>query len=795
MVKEANMDKKVLQKLEYPEIIRMLVNKCSTNYGKELAQEVKPITDLYEINHRLDETTEAKELLRLFPNFSLGGVHDIRPYIRRAKMNGVIEAAEFLQIYDTIKAAAQIIDFFKELELPLPILRTIVNGMHQFPVMEQKIRKTITQDGEVADQASPELSRIRRHLRSLQGKSREKLESMIRNPEITKYLQDPIISIRGDRFVLPVRQEYRSQVPGIIHDQSGSGATLFIEPMQVVEINNELQHYEIMERAEVTRILRELTGYVEKSAEFLSETALSLAELDLALAKGKLSANLDCGRPKVNEEGIIHLNQARHPLIPGKVVPITVYLGDAFDAMIVTGPNTGGKTVVLKTVGLLTLMAQSGLHIPAETGSEMTVFNSVFADIGDEQSIAQSLSTFSAHMTNIIEICRQADSRSLVLLDELGAGTDPAEGSALAMAIIDQLLKQGAKLIVTTHYSELKSFAAGQERVENASVEFDVDTLQPIYRLLMGIPGRSNAFEISLRLGLPENIVEQAKSFISQEKARTARFLADLETNQLLSEKERQEAEELRRQASQVLEWAKKKEEEAKDKANKIIAKAQEEALTIVMKARKESEAVLKEIREQQRLGLLQTGMQKVQKAREALKDAEEELQERIEKNQPVSEVKPEDISIGDQVFIRRLNQKAVVIEKPNSQGEVAVQAGIIKLSVKLTDIELLNEKKDAEEGTKTGVGTIVKEKAKTMNPELDLRGLLVDEAIEAAEKYIDDAYLAGLSQISIIHGKGTGALRKAITELVKDHPFVKSYRLGAYHEGGHGVTIVEIKK
>lgn len=789
------MDAKVLNKLEYQEIIQRLVGYCSTNYGKEKAGQTMPSADIYDINHKLDETSEAKELIRLYPNFSLGGIHDIRTYIQRARMGGTIDAPELLLLYDTLRAAGQITDFFKNTELALPILRCIAAGIHAFPNLEQKIRKMITQEGEVADQASPDLAKIRRQLRSLQGKSREKLEAMIRNPDVIKYLQDPIISIRGDRYVLPVRQEYRHQVPGIIHDQSGSGATLFIEPMQVVEINNELQRYEIMEAAEVNRILRQLADYVRQDAQLLDETTDSLADLDLALAKGKLSGALDCGRPEMNSDGIINLKQARHPLIKGKVVPITLSLGEGFDAMIVTGPNTGGKTVILKTVGLLTLMAQSGLHVPAETGTQMAVFQSVFVDIGDEQSIAQSLSTFSSHMTNIIDICRLTNDQSLVLLDELGSGTDPAEGAALAMAVIDSLLKQGAKLIATTHYSELKSFAFNQERVENASVEFDVDTLRPTYRLMMGIPGRSNAFEISLRLGLPEEIVEQAKSFLSQEEARTARFIANLETNQILSEKDRQEAEALRQKAASTLVWIQKKEEDTKAKMNKMLAKAQEEALAIVMQARKESEALIKEIREQKKLGLANTDLQAVSQAKEQLKKQEAQLYEHIEKHQPVSKLTADQLHPGDQVYIRKFNQKARVIENNIAQGEVLVQAGIMKLSVKLADLDLILEEADKAEHLKTGAGTIVSEKAKSLSSELDLRGLLVDEAIELTEKYLDDAYLAGLSQIRIIHGKGTGALRKAITDLAKHHPFVSAARLGGYHEGGHGVTILDIKK
>lgn len=790
------MDTKVLNKLEYPAMIRRLEDHCSTVTGKELAAGLLPMNDLHDVDRALDETSEAKTLQRLYPNFTMGGVHDIRPMQKRAAMAGIIEAPEFLLLYDTLRAADRIHTFFRDPDMVYPILKEIAGGIHPFHGLEQKIRKTITQEGEVSDNASPELAKLRKQLRSLQGKAREKMESMIRNPDTLKYLQDPIITLRNDRYVLPVRQEYRNQVPGLVHDQSGSGATLFIEPIQVVEINNETQRCETMEKAEVTRILRALTEMVQAESEALEETVESLSQMDFALAKGKMSAAMDCGRPIMNPSGMLRLLQAKHPLIQGKVVPITVSLGDEFDAMIVTGPNTGGKTVILKTVGLLTLMAQAGLHVPAENGTELSVFQNVFADIGDEQSIEQSLSTFSAHMNNIIGISQQADWQSLVLLDELGAGTDPAEGAALAMAIIDHLLKWGSKIIATTHYSELKSFAFSHDRVENASVEFDVETLRPTYRVMMGVPGRSNAFEISKRLGLSDDIVGQARTFLSQEQTRAANLIANLETNQILSEKDRQEAETLRKQANQTLLWIQKKETDTKAKVAKQIEKAQEEALEIIQQARKESDAILKEIRELQKLGLGSLDQAAVQKAREKLRTQEGKMQENIESRQPSVRIPvPSEISPGDIVYLRRFKQKGVVLDKPNAQGEIQVQAGIMKVTAKLKDIELTEEAAVKAAEAKTGAGSIAAGKAKGLRPELDLRGLLVEEAIELTEKYLDDAYLGGLGQVTIIHGKGTGALRKAIQDMTRRHPFVTAARLGGYYEGGDGVTIVEMKK
>ena len=789
------MDGRVLKKLEYPAIIDMLRDSASTVTGKERVGELVPMKTLFEIGQALEETSQAKDLLRLYPAFTLGGVHDLRAMEKTALMGGIIDSQEFLLILDTLRAANRIREFLKTPELPFSAIREMAYGLHALTPLETEISRKITGEGEVADKATPELARLRAKLRSLQGKAREKLETMIRNPDISRYLQDPIVSIRGDRYVLPVRLEHRQQIPGIVHDQSGSGATVFVEPMQVVEINNETHQCEIEERAEVIRILRQMTEQVKACADQLADIRESLTQIDFAMAKGKLSANHDWGLPLMNEEGRVALKSARHPLIPGKAVPVTVELGRDFDAIIITGPNTGGKTVLLKTIGLLTLMAQSGLHIPAEDGTEMAVFQQVYADIGDEQSIEQSLSTFSSHMTNIIAITANARRNSLVLLDELGAGTDPAEGAALAMAIVEDLLRKEAKLVATTHYSELKSFASGHDRTENASVEFDVETLRPTYRLMMGIPGRSNAFEISLRLGLDPDIVEAAKAFQSKEAARTANLIRDLETSRILTEKERGEAASLRQEAAETLAWIQKKEEDTKNRIVKMLESAQEEALALVTQARKESESLLKEMREMRKAGYREIDESGARKVRESLRKQESHLYDRLESAANHSRQNTEEPEPGDLVYLRKLKQKGEVIAKANSQGEVQVQAGILKLTVKLQDLEPLPEETAGDGGKhKTGAGAIGADKAKTISTELDLRGMLVDEAILEAEKYLDDAWLAGLPQINIIHGKGTGALRKAVREMAQKHPFIDSARQGGYNEGGDGVTVIRLK-
>ena len=589
------MEEKTLQKLEYREIIAMLVERCTSQLGKELAAQLKPSLDLEEIKQSLSETTQAKEILRLYPDFSLGGVRDIRRCLNKVKIGGMIEPSDFLEIADTLFASNRLKRFFQgEQGQKYDLLAAYCTDLPNLSRLEQEIKQKITEEGEVSDAASPELSRIRKQLRSLRGKVRDRLESMLKSPEIQKYLQDPLMTIRDERYVLPVKQEYRAQVPGLVHDQSASGATLFIEPLAVVEINNEIRRYEAKEKSEVMRILRQMSQLVAAHEQELQDIIYALTQVDFILAKGKLSNDLDCGEPLMNNQGYLKIVQGRHPLLKGEVVPITVYLGKTYDILIITGPNTGGKTVALKTVGLFVLMAQSGLHVPAQTGTELSVFTGVYADIGDEQSIEQSLSTFSSHLTNIVDILDKADSRSLVLLDELGAGTDPTEGAALAMAILEYLIDVKAKIIATTHYSELKSFAFNKERVENASVEFDVNTLRPTFRLLIGIPGKSNAFAISQRLGLKKEIVERARGFLSQEEVRTADLIANLETNQLLAEKERQEAQSLKRNAQELLAQVKKRELELKEKEQTIIQKAQLEALNIVADVRRESESILK---------------------------------------------------------------------------------------------------------------------------------------------------------------------------------------------------------
>jgi len=789
------LEEKTLRKLEYEQIIKMLAERCSSGLGKELTGKIEPSLDLEEIRKWLAETTEAKELLRFNPDFSIGGVRDIRRSLNKAKIGGIIEPGDFLEITGTLFALNRLISFFRGKQgIKYPLLADYLLDLPLLAGLEREIKQKISEEAEVSDDASPDLLRTRRQLGNLRGKVRDKLESMIRSAEMQKYLQDPLVTIRNERYVIPVKQEYRPQVPGLVHDQSASGATLFIEPLVVVEINNEIRRYEAMEKAEVLRILRQLSQLVAVHEQELRDILQALALVDFILAKGKVSNDLDCGEPIMNERGFLKIVQGRHPLLKGKVVPITVDLGKTFDTLIITGPNTGGKTVSLKTVGLFVLMAQSGLHVPAQTGTELSVFEGIYADIGDEQSIEQSLSTFSSHLTNIVDILQKANSRSLVLLDELGAGTDPTEGAALAMAILEYLMETKTKIIATTHYSELKSFAFHQERTENASVEFDIETLRPTYRLMIGIPGKSNAFEISQRLGLKKEIVERARGFLSKEDVRTADLIANLETNQLLAEKESQEAQSLKKTAQELLIKVEKQEEELEEKEKTVLQKAQQEALSIVADARRESESILKEVRKAKKTAGTEA-VQKMQGLRNKLQEKEDLLSDVAFRETEGDALKSEEVEPGMKVLLKRLNQVALVLEKPNANGEVLVQAGIMKVFVDLKDLGKVEEEEIKQKWEKTGIGKIVTAKAKELSTELHIRGLTVDEALFETEKYLDDAYLAGLPQVYIIHGKGTGTLRKVITDLLKKHSFVASYRLGGYHEGGHGVTVVEFKR
>ncbi|MHB1420666.1 MAG: endonuclease MutS2 [Bacillota bacterium] len=786
------MNQQTLKKLEFDKVVEKLARCCTSAAGKELAYQIEPLSAMDAVETRLKETTEAREILRLHPLVPLGGIRDVRQALQRAYVGGVLGPSELLEVLDTLAASRRLKVFCLGLEKDYLHIQSLAMSLGVYKQIEQRIEETIEDDGRVADGASPELLRIRRKIHHLQDRIKVSMERIIRSPDQQKMLQEFLITMRNDRYVVPVKQEYRNLFPGLVHDQSASGATVFIEPMAVVELNNELRRHHAAEQNEINGILKELSALLAAEAPVLKETVNNLARLDFIFAKGRLSQEMNAWEPLLNDEGKIKLVLARHPLISGHVVPISVTLGDNFDTLVITGPNTGGKTVTLKTVGLLTLMAQAGLHVPSEEGTLMAIYGKIFADIGDEQSIEQSLSTFSSHMNNLVSILREVDRNTLVLLDELGAGTDPTEGAALAMSILETLYNSGAKTVATTHYGQLKAYAYTTPRVENSSVEFDVLTLQPTYRLRVGLPGRSNAFEIATRLGLDHKIVERAQKFLSQEEIRVADLLQNLEETQRDVQREREVATNVRAEAEEIRAAMEAQELETNNKVSRMMQEATEAARQVIKDARQEAEKVIEELRV-----ILKSEAQKVQadaarQAFQSLRSVENLLDERSgEYRISAPGQAPASLRPGDRVEIPRFGQKGNVINGPNAQQEVLVQVGMLKINVKLEDLRFDNSREIITDTSKTG--KVMSSKSREISSEIDLRGLSAEDALQRVDKYLDDAFLAGLGRVSLIHGKGTGVLRQAIGEYLKQHPQVKDYRLGVTGEGGSGVTMVEL--
>ena len=784
------MDPRNLRRLEFEKILEQVADCAGSPMGRELVLALKPSVDLAEVRLLQAETTEGRQLMRLEPSLEWGGWYDVRSRVRRAGQGIILEPVDFLEIGDTLAASRRLGSFFAGRFEQYPLLAGIAADLGDFTPLEKELKRAIIPPGEVADRASSELSSIRRRLVNYQQQVKDRLESIIRSPAHQKHLQDLLVTVREGRYVVPVKVEYRAQFPGIVHDQSASGATLFIEPMAVVEANNEVRRLQVAERQEVARILTALTGAVAERAPEISAALAALGQLDFIMARARYSLRLNAWEPEIIEGARLDIRQGRHPLLTGEVVPISISLGKDFDVLVITGPNTGGKTVTLKTVGLLALMAQSGLHVPAEAGAQMGVFSEVYADIGDEQSIEQSLSTFSSHMTNIVGILKSATPGSLVLLDELGAGTDPTEGAALAQAILEQLQARGAKTVATTHYSELKNFALTKERVENASVEFDTLTLRPTYRLLIGKPGRSNAFEIAARLGLAGKVVDRAREFLSEEQVQVAELMHNLEEARQEAERERREAEVLYRDALTIKQRYSKMEEDMRSKREAVLAKSHEQAMEVVRKARQEAEAAIKDMRQKLTAEATRDREAAVHEAREKLGL----LQERQRKKAPQKYYggkAPAVLRPGQDVFVPRFNQRGIVLEQPGAGGEVQVQVGIVKVSLPVQELRLVEESRPAGGGTK--LAGLLQNKVQDISTSLDLRGLRADEALLEVEKYLDDAMLAGLSRVYLIHGKGTGALRSVVHRELSQHRGVKSYRLGEQGEGGSGATVVEL--
>ncbi|HOV79567.1 MAG TPA: endonuclease MutS2 [Bacillota bacterium] len=784
------MDKRIQARLEFNKIREQLASFANSPLGKERVMEMEPVSELAAILKWQAETSEGRELMRLDPTAEINGWKDIRVQLRKAGRGAVLEPEDLWAVAETLASSRLIKKFLEENWERYPLLSELAVSMVSLPGLEKKIRGAITPGGGVADGASPELARLRRRILNAQADIKEYLEVLVRSPQFQKYLQDPIVTVREGRYVVPVKIEHRSQIPGIVHDQSASGATLFIEPMTVVERNNELRRLFAAEQQEVHRILAGLSGEVAQNSDSLSIALEALGELDFIMARARYSRSLNAWAPVFEGEASLDIRQGRHPLLKGEVVPLNIRLGYDFDTLVITGPNTGGKTVALKTAGLLVLMAQAGMHIPAGEGSKIGIFRQVFADIGDEQSIEQSLSTFSSHMTNIVDIIRRAGPDSLVLLDELGAGTDPVEGAALARSILERLHSSGAKTIATTHYSELKDFACVLERMENASVDFDAVTLRPAYRLSIGKPGRSNAFEIAYRLGLPADLVERAKSFLTEEQIVTGELMSRLEKTQQEAEAELRRAVRLSEEARLLKEKYEKMESELASRRESIIAKAGEEAKNLVKMAGAEAEAAVRELKQRLAAEAARDRESAVREAREKLKAIHDDIS-RVLPEKKLEGVVPGDLRPGEEVFLPNYNQRGYVLSPPGPDGEVQIQVGILKMNFPVRELRRV-EKPEKREGQSQVAGVMLG-KARDVSTELDLRGMYADEAVLQVEKYLDDACLAGLSRVSIIHGKGTGSLRAAVHKQLSGHRRVRSFRLGDQSEGGLGVTVVDL--
>lgn len=788
------MDDKILHTLEYRKILNKLMQYTQTPMGRLRAEDLRPSGDFEGVKKLLQATDEAVNVDRLKGIPSFGGVSDIRPALKRASIGGMLGTHELLSVGNTIGGARRVKRFLAAMheDENINALFTLSDLLSEQKHIEDAIRACIDEEANVLDSASPELAAIRRELRGGETRIREKLDSMIRSSSVAKMLQDQLVTIRGDRFVIPVKAEYRSHFGGIVHDQSGSGATLFIEPESIVAMNNKLRETRLREEREIEIILHRLTALVGDIAEEMAYDVDILGELDFIFAKARLAREMKASQPRMNDRGYLKLRKGRHPLIPAEaVVPLDVELGNQYSSIIVTGPNTGGKTVTLKTMGLLSLMSMSGLFIPAEEGSQMCVFDAIYADIGDEQSIEQSLSTFSSHMTNIISILKRMTPKSLILLDEVGAGTDPAEGSALAIAILEHIHRTECRMVATTHYSELKAYAYERKGVINASMEFDVQSLSPTYRLLIGVPGRSNAFAIAERLGLPNAILEHARGEVKEEDLRVEHMIASLEENRLTAENEREKAEVIRREAEEFRRRQQLELEKLESQRDKRLEKAEKEASSLLEKARQEAAEIISDLR---KLAMEEGASVKEHKLIEARRRLDEAEPAPRKKTVTRSSTKaPRQIQPGDEVKLPSVNQKGVVVELSGTK-EALVQFGIMKMKVNLSDLEFLSSAPDVPAPALRRATTVKRTRDENVRSELDLRGTNLEEAIMETDRFIDEAFLGNLGQISIIHGKGTGVLRTGIQEYLRKHKHVKSYRLGNYNEGGAGVTVAELQ-
>lgn len=785
--------KKALHTLEYPKVIDHVKSFATSSVGKTIIEELVPSTDFEQIQTWTEETDEALAILRVRGNVPLGGLFDVRPHARRAQIGGILSAMELMEIASTIRSSKILRKFIEDVtdaeDFSTKHMKNYTDGLPILTELEHEINACIDDNGMVLDSASQTLRSIRQQLRTAVQRIREKLDSYTRGQNATKMLSDAIVTIRNDRYVIPVKAEYRSHYGGIVHDQSSSGQTLFIEPNAVVQLNNDARALRVKEQEEIERILKELSMQVEIVASDLFHLVKTMATLDAIFAKAKYGTAEKCTRPTINQEGRIRLVKARHPLLKKEeAVANTIEFGNPDTAVVITGPNTGGKTVTLKTVGLCTLMAQSGIPIPALDGSEVAVFESVFADIGDEQSIEQSLSTFSSHMVNIVDILKKFDEHSLVLFDELGAGTDPQEGAALAISILDEVHGRGARVMATTHYPELKAYGYNRPGVINASVEFDVETLSPTYKLLMGVPGRSNAFEISKRLGLPQHIISHAEGFTGTDRSEVDTMIASLEESRKRAEQDAEDTKRVLEESEALKQELAERLADYEAKKEQLAEKAREKAKKIVDEARRESETVIQELRQLQKQAAAGVKEHEIIDARKRLEGTLPENP--VLKKEKQKKQRAQNLQAGDEVKVLSFGQKGTLLEKV-SKDEWAVQIGVLKMKLPESDLEFV--KPDKPQPT-VSVHSVGGRSGAGVKLELDLRGERYEDALLRTEKYLDDAVLANYPRVSIIHGKGTGALRQGIQTMLKKDRRVKSYRFGEAGEGGYGVTIVELK-
>lgn len=791
------MDERTLRILEFDKIKAKLISHASSELGKELAEAIVPLTDFEVVSALLKETDDGVAYIVRKGSPPLGGLHDIRGSLKRVELESILGPGELMRIGDVLRVCRNLKGYVGDNIIGdrNNIVNSYIAMLQPDRRIEDKIRNAILSEEEIADQASPLLGDLRRKIKDQQNSIKDRLNEIMHSSKYQKYMQDAIVTMRGDRYVVPVKQEHRADFPGLVHDASSSGATVFIEPMAVVEANNTIRALKAREQAEIERILYELSAEVGTIAVSLTSNVTLLAKLDFIFAKARLSTELKCVCPKLNMDNRVHIKNARHPLLAAKtVVPIDLWIGKDFKTLVITGPNTGGKTVTLKTVGLFTLMAQAGLHLPANEGTEVCIFNKIFADIGDEQSIEQSLSTFSSHMTNIVGILEKADDRSLVLFDELGAGTDPTEGAALAMSILECLHQTGTVTIATTHYSELKVYAVTTVGVENACCEFDVETLRPTYRLLIGVPGKSNAFAISKRLGLKDPVIDRAREFLTGEELKFEDLLMSIEKNRSEAEKDRIKAQAMRREIEDLKNELDGQRSKLNEQKEKLLREAREEARMVLTRAKAEADELLQEMRrieQDHETALRNKAAEELRtKFKSKINTLEDSMSHAVIQKQGYVKA-AKNLKPGDSVLIVSMNQKGIVISPPDKNGDALIQAGIMKINIHVTNLKIIDEQK--KEFQRYGAGKLADVKSRSVGLELDLRGFSLEEALDSVDKYLDDAAISGLHEVTIIHGKGTGILRAGIHKHLKSHQHVKSFRLGKYGEGETGVTVVEL--